>query len=133
MPRESSGRVVAKVPAEVLDRYEAALAKLIEESAPYEKVGMAYAEVVYLRLGCNKVKTAQKLDIDRRTVHRWLDESPVEEEVRRWRAAKPGASVKGQSVRVVGPDPESDERTVVQMPDKSFQSVPTSEVDWPEG
>jgi hypothetical protein len=131
MSRESSGRVVAQVPAEILDRYETALKQLISESAPYEKVGQAYAELVYLRVGCNKVRTAQKLAVDRRTIHRWLEESPVEDEVRRWRAAKPGAIVAGQPVRVVGPDPESEERTVVQLADKSFQSVPTAEIDLP--
>ncbi len=125
-------RITFRVPPELLEKYESTLVRLISENAPAEKVSMAYAEVVYLRLGCNKVQTAQQLAVDRRTIHRWLGDSAIEAEVRRARlVAMSGASHNGEPVRVIGVDPDDENKTVIQDGTKNFRSVLTSELAIP--
>lgn len=58
-----------------IDQQQQKLDALIAKSAPLDEVSIAYARLVYLRTRCNKVKTADKLGIDRRTLYRWFADS----------------------------------------------------------
>lgn len=53
-----------------LSEAEQTLQRLILDNAPLAKVSDAYMRVVLLRSDNNKVRTADKLGIDRRTIQR---------------------------------------------------------------
>lgn len=58
-----------------VDRQQEKLNSLIAQSASVEEVSKAYARLIYLRTRCNKVRTADILGIDRRTLYRWFADS----------------------------------------------------------